>query len=73
MLEHGYFKNDFDRCVYLKKLLNGSFVYLLYINDMLITSKNMFEINDLKDRLSDEFEIKDLSATKKILVINIHI
>jgi hypothetical protein len=33
----------------------------------------MFEINDLKDRLSDEFEIKDLSATKKILVINIHI
>jgi len=73
MLEHGYFKNDYDKWVYLRKLSNDWFVYLLYIDDMLIASKNMFEINDLKDRLSGKFEMKNLDAIKKILVIDIHI
>jgi len=45
---------------------------LLYVYDLLIVSKNMFEINSLRDQLSSEFEIKDLDATKKLLGIKIH-
>ena len=48
------------------------YIYLLlYIDDILITSNNMFKINDLKDQLSGEFEMKDLSVAKKIFGIKI--
>ena len=71
MLGNCYFMSDYDSCVYFRKLLNGLFLcLLLYVNDMLITSKNMFRINNLKDRLSDEFEMKDLDA-KTILGMKI--
>lgn len=44
---------------------------LIYVDDMFIATKNMSEINKLKAQLSSEFEMKDLRATKKILVIEI--
>ena len=51
---------------------NSSFVYLLlYVNNMLIATKNMLDIKNLKDQLSGEFEIKDLGVTKKILEMEI--
>ena len=57
-----------DSCVYFGKLLDGLFMYLLlYVNDLLISSKNMFEINNLKNQLNGELEMKYLSAINKIL------
>jgi hypothetical protein len=54
--------------VYFRKLLDSLFVYLfLYVNDLLISSKNIFEINNLKNQLSGELEMKDLGAIKNIL------
>ena len=51
----------------------GSFVYLLlYIDDMLITSKDKSLITNLKSQLSDEFQMKELSVIKKILGLEIH-
>jgi hypothetical protein len=32
----------------------------------------MYEINNLKDQLSDKFEIKDLGASNKILCLDVH-
>jgi hypothetical protein len=69
MLGNCYFISDYDNCVYFRKLLNGLFLcLLLYVDDMLITSKNMYSINNLKDQLSAKFEMKDLGA-KTILGI----
>jgi methyl coenzyme M reductase alpha subunit len=68
MLGHGLFMSNYDSCVYFKKHLDGSFVYLLlYVDDMLNVFKNMSEINSLKDQLSGEFEMKDLKVANKIL------
>ena len=44
---------------------------LLYVDDMLIASKSMPEINELKKQFSKEFEMKDMSATKRILGMEI--
>ena len=72
MLGYGYSRGDYDNCVYHKKLLNGSFVYLLlYVNDMLIASKSISKINKLKAQLSSESEMKDLEVAKKILSMEI--
>jgi hypothetical protein len=37
---------------------------LLYVDDMLIASKNMFKIDIFKNQLSGESEMKDLGITK---------
>ena len=41
-----YSMSMYDGCVYFQKLKDGSFIYLLfYVNDMLITVKNLSEIH----------------------------
>ena len=59
--------------VSLRKLDDGSFIYLLlYIDDLLIAAKDRFEVNKLKTLLDRECEMKDLGAVKKILGMKIH-
>jgi aspartate carbamoyltransferase regulatory subunit len=71
MLSHGFKRSDYDSYVYLK-IVNGSAIYLLlYVDDMLIAAKDKSEITKLKAQLSKEFEMKDLGAAKKILVMEI--
>ena len=42
---------------------DGSHIYLLlYVNNILITSKDKFKIQNLKSLFSIEFKIKDLRA-----------
>jgi hypothetical protein len=59
----------YKRFVYCGQFSCGSFVYLLlYVDDMLIAAKSMFEVKRLNSLLSDEFEIKDLGGAMKILL-----
>ena len=49
MMARGYTRSLFDPCVYFHKLLSGEYIYLLlYIDDMLISSKNRSSIDKLK-------------------------
>ena len=44
--------SEHDHCVYLRILQDGAFIYLLlYVDDMLIASKNIVEIERLKKQL----------------------
>jgi len=73
MIGHNYSRSNYDSCVYHKKLLDGTYVYLvLYVDDMVIASKSIYEINKLKTLLNNEFEMKNLGAAKKILGTEIH-
>ena len=68
----GYCRSEFDSCVYHKRLPGGMMVYLLlYVDDMLIASSNMLEIQKLKALLNGEFEMKDLGEARKILGMEI--
>jgi hypothetical protein len=54
--------------VYYRQLSDGSLIYLLlYLDDMLIAAKSMFEVKRSKYLLGDEFEMKDLGSANKIL------
>lgn len=44
---------------------------MLCVDDMLLASKDMNEINMLKQQLSEEIEMKDMGAASKILGIDI--
>ena len=45
---------------------------MLYVDDMLIVSKSMDEINKLKAQMARTFDMKDLGVAKQILGIEIH-
>ena len=73
MINIGYTHCEYDCCVYVKVLDDGSYIFLLlYVDDMLITVKSMCEVDRLKDFLHKEFDMKDLCTAKKILGMEIH-
>jgi hypothetical protein len=73
MIQIGYTRCEYDCCVYVRILEDGSYIFLLlYVDDMLIAAKSMCEVNRLKSLLHKEFEMKDLGAAKKILGMEIH-
>ena len=72
MVSYNFVRNEFDNCVYSRKLQDGSYIYLLlYVDDMLIAAKSKTDIDALKAMLNSEFEMKDLGAAKKILGMEI--
>ena len=73
MIQIGYKHSEYDCCVYVKCLDDGSFIFLLlYADDMLITTKSWHDVIELKALLGKEFDIKDLGTAKKILGMEIH-
>ncbi|KAL0332846.1 UNVERIFIED_CONTAM: Retrovirus-related Pol polyprotein from transposon TNT 1-94 [Sesamum calycinum] len=73
MLQIGYKGSEYDCCVYVKSLDDGSSIFLLlYVDDMLIAAKNMYDVLALKALLRQEFDMKDLGAVTKILGMEIH-
>jgi hypothetical protein len=72
MIQIGYIRCEYDCCVYVRILEDGSYIFLLlYVDDMLIATKSMCEVNRLKSLFHKEFEMKDLGAAKKILGMEI--
>ncbi|TXG64184.1 hypothetical protein EZV62_011178 [Acer yangbiense] len=66
-----YFRCNVDHCCYFKKVKLSFIILLLYVDDMLVASVDLEEINNLKKQLSSKFEMKDLGAAKQILGIRI--
>lgn len=72
MKVQGFVQSENDQCVYYKgKELMDSVYLLLYVDDMLIAAKDMKKIQQLKDSLSQEFEMKDLGKATRILGMDI--
>ena len=70
MVSQNFTSSEYDHCVYFKKLENDMFIILvLYVDDMFVASKSMFEINRLKAQLARTFDMKDIGATNQILGI----
>ena len=72
MIQIGYTRCEYDCCIYVKMLDDGSYIFLLlYVDDMLIAAKSMCEVDRLKALLRKEFDMKDLGTAKKILGMEI--
>jgi hypothetical protein len=57
MIKIGYSRGEYDCCVYVRSLDDGSFIFLLlYVDNMLIATKGIMKVNKLKVLLSTEFE-----------------
>ena len=72
MLSNGFKINECDKCVYIKNTPNHEVIVCLYVDDMLIISKNIIDINATKRMLSKSFDMKDLGVADFILDIKIY-
>ncbi|RVW15249.1 Retrovirus-related Pol polyprotein from transposon TNT 1-94 [Vitis vinifera] len=71
MLDIGFNRSSHDGCVYFK-LTEDSMVYLLlYVDDMLVACKEKRHLEQVKEMLKAEFEMKDLGSAKRILGMEI--
>ena len=72
MLSNGFKINECDKCVYIKNTPNHEVIVCLYVDDMLIISKNIIDINATKRMLSKSFDMKELGVADFILGIKIY-
>ena len=52
--------NHYDSALFLRRTDKGTILLLLYVDDMIITGDDLSGIQELKDFLSQQFEMKDL-------------
>ena len=55
----GYIASHYDSALFLRRIDKGTILLLLYVDDMIITGDNLSSIQELKDFLSQQFEMKD--------------
>ena len=68
MEKQGYHKTSLDHCVFVQNFSCDDFIILLlYVDDILIVSRNASRIDELKKQLSKFFAMKDLGHAKQIL------
>ncbi|KAE8734764.1 hypothetical protein F3Y22_tig00000715pilonHSYRG00142 [Hibiscus syriacus] len=66
----GYNRLNAYHCAYFKRSGDNDFVILLlYMDDMLVAGPNKDHIEELKEQLAREFEMKDLGSANNILGI----
>ncbi|TYK14469.1 Cysteine-rich RLK (receptor-like protein kinase) 8 [Cucumis melo var. makuwa] len=64
----GYSQGHFDHTLFIKVPKTGKIVVLIvYVDDVVLTVDDQTEISQLKPRMGDEFEMKDLENLKYFL------
>ncbi|KAM3320843.1 hypothetical protein P3S67_008045 [Capsicum chacoense] len=72
MFANGFKINECDKCVYIKDTPNHHVIVCLYVDDMLIISRDISDINATKRMLKSKFDMKDLGVSDVILGRRIH-
>ena len=68
MRSQGFKRSNEDPCLYVKKPRDGQLIMLiLYVDDMLIAGHSKKDIAELKQKLSSQFDMKDLGDAHHIL------
>ncbi|MCO5595683.1 hypothetical protein L7F22_049728 [Adiantum nelumboides] len=72
MRSQGYMRTETDHCLYTKRMADGSLqILILYVDDMLIAGKDKHNVDALKGKLSETFDMKDLGDASHILGMRI--
>lgn len=68
----GFQRSDNDYCLYINTQSDEGLSYLiLYVDDILIASKHLYEVNNIKDNLKKEFDMTDGGELNFFLGIHI--
>ena len=67
----GYMVSHYDSALFLRRIDKGTILLLLYVDDIIITGDDLSGIQELKDFLSQQFEMKDLGHLSYFLGLEI--
>ena len=67
----GYTASSYDSALFLHRTDKGIILLLLYVDDMIIIGDDLSGIQELKDFLSQQFEMKDLGHLNYFLGLEI--
>ena len=67
----GYMASHYDSALFFRRTNKDTILLLLYMDDMIITSDDLNDIQELKDFLSQHFEMKDLGHLSYFLGLEI--
>ena len=67
----GFFISSYDSALFLRRTAKGTILLILYVDGMIITGDNLSGIQELKDFLSQNFEIKDLGTSVTFWVLRL--
>jgi hypothetical protein len=71
MLKRGYHQSNADHTLFYKHDNDKVAILIVYVDDIVITGDDLKEIGDLKQHLSQEFEVKDLGHLRYFLGIEV--
>jgi len=69
--ELGFKKSASDYCLYILGDKDEVICLIIFVDDLLICGKNKGKLKNIKDKLSDKFQMKDLDEVRIYLGINI--
>lgn len=67
----GFEANSADKCLYSRNVKSGKCFVLIHVDDILIASKSLKDLNDTAYNINKHFKIKDLGEAKHYLGIDI--
>ncbi|RVW71923.1 Retrovirus-related Pol polyprotein from transposon TNT 1-94 [Vitis vinifera] len=67
----GYTASPYDSALFLRRTDKDTILLILYVDDMIITGDDLSGIQELKDFLSEQFEMKDLGHLSYFLGLEI--
>ena len=71
MTKFGYRQSNSDHTLFLKRQDDRITCLIIYVDDMIIMGNDKEEIQNLKEQLSREFEMKDLGQLKHFLGLEV--
>lgn len=67
----GMYKTDVSPCVFINSTKENRVIIIIYVDDLLVASRDIKELHKVKKILMSKFQMKNLESASRILGINI--
>ena len=71
VLSYGFVEMTVDRCIYMKVVGSKFIILVFYVDDILLAASDRGLLHDVKNYLSSNFEMKDMSEASYVIGIEI--